>query len=102
MGDDGTAVGDELLGVSLPFGFLGLPAENFKGCGGAAAHRGDGRTAASIMKAIVQRQSVVGIRTVTTLKGCMDGIDGLPHLIVAPRFLARLVIVTAVRFSSRL
>ena len=65
----------------LPFGFLGLQAENLKGCGGAAAHRGDGRTAASIMKAIVQRQSVVGIGAVTTLKGCMDGIDGLPHLI---------------------
>ena len=76
MGDDGTAVGDELLAVPLPFGFLGLQAENLKGCGGAAAHRGDGRTAASIMKAIVQRQSVVGIGAVTTLKGCMDGIDG--------------------------
>lgn len=83
MGDDGTAVGDELLAVPLPFGFLGLQAENLKGCG-AAAHRGDGRTAASIMKAIVQRQSVVGIGAVTTLKGCMDGIEGLPHLIRRP------------------
>ena len=30
MGDDGTAVGDELLAVPLPFGFLGLQAENLK------------------------------------------------------------------------
>ena len=78
MGDDSTAVGDELLGVSLSFGFLGLPAENFKTRSGGAAHRGDGRTPLSIMKAIVQWQSVVGVRAVTTLKGCMDGIDGLP------------------------
>ena len=81
MGDDGTAVGDELLAVPLPFGFLGLQAENLKGRGGAAAHRGDGRTPAFITKAIVQRQSVVGICAVATLKGCMDGIDGLLHLV---------------------
>ena len=80
MGDDSTAVGDELLGVSFSFGFLGLPAENLKARSGGAAHRGDGRTARSIMKAIVQWQSVVGVRAVTTLKGCMDGIDGLLHL----------------------
>ena len=73
MGDDRTAVGDELLAVPLPFGFFGLQAENLKACFAVATHRGDGRTAASIMKAIVQRQSVVGIRTVTTLEGCMDG-----------------------------
>ena len=66
MGDDGTAVGDELLGVPFPFGFLGLQAENLKGRRVAAAHRGDGRTAAPIMEAIVQRQSVVGICAVTT------------------------------------
>jgi hypothetical protein len=69
MSDDGTAVGDELLGVPLPFGFFGLQAENLKGRGVAAAHRGDGRTAASIMEAVVQRQSVEGIRAVATLKG---------------------------------
>ena len=102
MRDDGTAVGDELLGVSFPFGFLGLQAENLKGRGVAAAHRGDCRTAASIMEAIVQRQSVVGICAVTTLKGCMNGFDGLLHLMRGPRFLARLLLVTAVRFSSRL
>ena len=43
MGDDGTAVGDELLGVPFPFGFLALQAENLKGRGVAAAHRGLGR-----------------------------------------------------------
>ena len=74
MGDDRTAVGDELLGVPLPFGFLGLQAQNLKGRGAVAAHRGDARTAASIINATVQRQPVVGIRAVTTLKGCMDGI----------------------------
>ena len=76
MGDDSTAVGDELLGVFLSFGFLGLPAENLKARSGGAAHRGNGRTALPIMKAMVQRLSVVGVRAITTLKGCMDGIDG--------------------------
>ena len=70
MGKDGMAVGDELLGVSLPFGFFRLQAENLKGRGAAAAaHRGDRWTAASIMKLAVQRQSVEGIRAVATLKG---------------------------------
>ena len=75
MGNDGTAVGDELLGVPLPFGFFGLQAENLKGRGAAAAHRGDGWTAASIVDLAVQRQSVEGIRAVATLKGCVNGID---------------------------
>ena len=74
MGDESTAMGDELFAVPHPFGFLGLQAQNLKGRGAVAAHRGDDRTAASIMNAIVQRKSVVGIRAVTTLKGRMDGI----------------------------
>ena len=41
MGDDGTAVGDELLAVPLPFGFLGLQAENLKGCGGCLLYTSD-------------------------------------------------------------
>ena len=81
MGVDSTAVGDELLGVSLSFGFLGLPAENLKARSGGAAHWGDGRTALSIMKATVQQLSVVGICAVTTFKVNIDGIDGLLHLI---------------------
>ena len=68
MGNDGTAVGDEFLVVSLPFGFFRLQAENLKGRGAAVAHRGNRRTAASIMKLFVQRQSVEGIRAVATLK----------------------------------
>ena len=40
MGDDGTAVGDELLGVPLPFGLFCLQAENLKGGGGGTSFDG--------------------------------------------------------------
>ena len=90
MGDDCRAVGDELLGVPLPFGLFGLQAENLKCVGGGAAHLGDGWTAASSEKSTVQGQSVVRICAIDTLKGCMDGIDGLLHLIRVSLFLGAL------------
>ena len=102
MGDDGTAVGDELLGVPLPFGLFCLQAENLKGGGGGTALLGDGWAAASSEKATVQGQSVVRIRAIATLQGCMDGIDGLLHVIRNFLFLGALGMVTALRFSSRM
>ena len=101
MGDDGTAVGDELLGVPLPFSLFGLQAENLKVSGGDRAH-----------------WETVGLRLSSTGdcptadrhkdpfhcngERLHDRCDGLLHLIGGSRFLARFVIVTAVRFSSLL
>ena len=88
MGDDGTAVGDELLGVPLPFGLFRLQAENLKGGGGGAAHLGDGWTAAPSEKATGQGQSVVRIRAShRNAERLLDGIDSLFHLICGSLFL---------------
>jgi len=81
MGDDGAAVGDEVLGRPLSLRCLGFDAENLEARGVAVAQRGDGGTTVSSKKATVQRQAVVGIHPIAAMKGCMDGIDGLLDLI---------------------
>ena len=81
MGDDGAAVGNEVLGRPLSLRCLGFDAENLEARGVADVQRGDGGTTVSSKKATLQRQAVVGIHSIATMKGCMESIDGLLHLI---------------------
>ena len=90
MGDDGAAVGDEFLGVHRALGLFGLVAEDLKLGDGFVANWADRRTPAAFQTFTVQGQSVVGISSVTTVKGCMDGINSLLHLIGRSSFLGAL------------
>lgn len=98
MGDDSAAVVDEFLGFHGALGLLGLDTQNFKIGNCVVLRRADGGAAAVVIyfsrvawsgscrgigfqQSTLQRQAVVGVCAVTTVKSCMDGIDGLLHLI---------------------
>ena len=81
MGDNSAAVGDEVFCVHGSLGFLGLETQDLKVGDAGIVDWADRRTPAAAQLATIQRQTVEGICSVTTVKGCMDGLHRLFHLI---------------------